>query len=127
MFLQTVNSNLKRSEHELSELNTTIADINLEARAIAPRLSITIHQGTKKSPSPMRQKLLKGVPRVFLGGASRTAASAPSLPREQEEGQSLPPEACPGGQATDKQPEGQGSGLEIPEAQPGGVVGSSEV
>ena len=123
LFLQTVNSNLKRSEHELSELNTTIADINLEARTIAPYLRMVVSQGPKKSPSPMRQKLFKGVPKVFLGGASKPAA-VPSLPKEQEEGQGLPPKIpeaqvqSPGQSSRAGQSSSEVEVPKIPEAEP---------
>ena len=109
-----VNSNLKRSEHELSELNSMLADINKDAKFVAPRLRITLSQGAKKSPSPIRQRLLKGVPKVFLGGGA--ALLGP------EEGRGLAvsiPEACPEGQSPGNSEKGQGSGLSIPEALPG--------
>lgn len=128
-----------------------IADINLEARTIAPYLRIVVPQGPKKSPSPMRQKLFKGVPKVFLGGASKLAV--PSLGKEQEapkmpEAKAQSPgqisglktlEAKPGqspsqvsepkipeaqpGQISETQP-GQSSGPNIPEAHPGCVASS---
>lgn len=80
MCVQTVNSNLKRSEHELSELNTIINDINADARFVAPNLSIHVSPGAKKSPTPMRQRLLKGLPQVknILGVGSK----APTLEAE---------------------------------------------
>jgi hypothetical protein len=111
-----VNSNLKRSEHELSELNSMVTDITLEAQNISPYLSITIPQGPKKPPSPMRQKLIKGF--------SKAKAAVPSLPREQKEkisethteSRSIVNTAGQGsGPKTD---EDQSSQPKIPEAQP---------
>lgn len=93
-----VNSNLKRGEHELSELNSILTDINMDARGMAPHLSMTLpHTHTvRKSPSPMRQRLLKGVPRVFqlaAKSASSSSSSVPVLPGEPQEGRGTIPEA----------------------------------
>lgn len=106
---QTVNSNLKRSEHDLSELNSMIADINKYANTIAPHLNTMFPQGGKKSPSPIRQRLLKGMPKAFLQGVT---SKPPSLPEEggarEPGGRGLTiPEAHPGS---------QGSGSKLPEA-----------
>lgn len=133
-FPQTVNSNLKRGEHDLSELNSIMTDINTEARSIAPTLSIKLSHTPKKSPSPIRQRLFKGVPKVYnlLGAGSSAAATSPvpQLPLENSgEDQSLAtkvPEARLEGQSlgvrdVEALQDGQGLGLKIPEAQPGQV------
>lgn len=107
-----MNSNLKRSEHELSELNSIISDINIDARAIAPNLNVPLPQGTKKSPSPITQRLLMGVPKVYnlLAASSNRASSVSRLPGEPEA-----PEAHLKITADQR----QSAGFQIPEAQPG--------
>lgn len=80
-----MNSNLKRTEHELSELNTTIKDINLDAKTLAPTLRIQppLHRGAKKSPSPIRQRILKGIPQ-FLGAAPKTTTTSEDKERKSQ-------------------------------------------
>ena len=146
-----MNSNLKRSEHDLSELNTIISDINKDARFIAPNLSIQFAHSSKKSPSPMRQRLLKGIPQVYnlLGG---TASKAPphgadlhseeqiagfkitkeppeARPEGHSSGATKIPEAHSEGQSSgaEAHPEGQGSGAKIPETHLGGQSSRAKI
>jgi len=93
-----VNSNLKRCEHDLSDLNSILRDVNQDARLLAPFLNtenLTAHK--KTPPSPIAHKILKG---FSSWGAASGAMSAASKPAAAEQ---YVPEAQPG----------------VPEAQPG--------
>lgn len=89
-----MNSNLKRSEHDLSDLNSILRDVNQEARLLAPYLN-TEHLTVPKKipPSPIAHKILKGF--SAWGAAAGAMATSKS---------STPP-------------------ANIPEAQPGGIQG----
>lgn len=119
-----MNSNLKRTEHDLSELNSMIRDINVDARTTAPNLTIVITPAPRKSPSPIRQRLFKNVPKVYgiLGsGSTKSGTSTPPVledPKEEE--RAAIPEARPEGQSAGGVP--PESGPRLPEAQPAGPV-----
>lgn len=100
----------------------------MDARGVAPSLNILVPQGSKKSPSPIRirQRLLKGVPKVYslLGGVANLKASSSTSALVPEEGKtSKVPEACPEGQSLGGKihEEGQSPAPSIPEAQPSQV------
>ena len=123
---QTVNSNLKRTENDLSELNSIIQDINVDARTTAPNLAIMVGVTAKKSPSPMRQRLFKNVPKVYGirgSGSNKPVPSTPPLEEEPQQGtqQQLTevPEAKPEGQGAERKDTPTDTGpSRIPEAQP---------
>lgn len=97
-----MNSNLKRSEHELSDLNSTLRDINLEAKRLAPYLSSEHLATSKRTSSPFRHRLLKGISSWSAVGT--TATSKKTTPSEVEvpetEAQPEIPEARPWAQSS---------------------------
>ena len=78
-----MNSNLKRSEHELSDLNSILRDINLAARGLAPYLS-SEHLATSKTvpPSPLKHRLLKGISTLSVAAATATTRKMTPSPLE---------------------------------------------
>ena len=91
-----MNSNLKRCENDLSDLNSTLRDVNQDARMLAPFLNaenLTVHK--KAPPSPVTHKILKGFS-SWGAAAGAMAASKPAAPeRHVPEAQPGIPEAKP--------------------------------
>lgn len=73
-FLQKVNAHLKRSDNELTQLNTTMDSINQEAKLLAPNIKIVVPPPAVKkkvasSPLRLRQQKTGPPPTSFTNTA----------------------------------------------------------
>ena len=106
-----MNSNLKRSEHELSDLNSILRDVNLDARTLAPYLSNEHLTTPKKTPpSPIAHKILKGFS-SWGAAAGAMSASRSSSSENVPEAQPGVPEAQPG--VPEAQPSSESTGDKV--------------